>query len=1486
MKTRTSKLVAKKDIKIAKFARLLIFGLSCAASLLVPTEAKAEAKFIKKIPWAEQGQWIKADTHIHTKLSDGSHTIAEIASKAVEHGCDVIAITDHSDRELKGASIEYEREILAARRIFPNLIILSGIEWNIPPWKGEQHVSLLLSPGPDEFLILREFKHKFDDYEREERVPDLAHQALKWLESTTSQSDSEPVLFLNHPSRKLNQTDDIQEMFKTWRSTNNLIVGIEGGPGHQKGEPIGSYKGILKPIDRWDPSVAMNGNAWDQLLSQGHDVWGAIATSDFHSPSYDYWPGEFAETWLYVPERSALGAIAALRQGSFFATHGHIVRKASLSAWATGLDRPAYPGETISVPEGETILLKLECEIPNNDWSGARNYLDQLTIVKIQNNEVDALVEERISIENAILENGISVPPGGLVLRAFGRSSKLDGDNLFFYSNPIRVETTSPWFEGKQTEFPIQAAYWIVGTIIFIALFIALIRRPPIDNFKSPSQKRSPPQTPTTRHHSRNSGGVEPLGEVDWTPPAFPSLRQELLEKKKTNLPEAIESQVEKESKDHFKSTGQTTLWLEDHWYSPYLKHAYTTLVILVACAYAYVMLTQEPIVDTHGIPKKWSPPGIFVTTVISAITVLIYVPRSPLIGILSFFAINFFFPRYYPENAYLYWLRIPESISALISLGLILSDNFLTQYRTVRKSKIYISIICFIAWSTLCSVIAQTTTQVPPDDRHYPLRLINIFVLATTSATISWNAKRYLIFAGTCGTALAARSYYFPESVHLDGDLGYLLAGVIPIVAAAILLPMEWKYRTYFIALSGALVIAFYKSQNRAAAIGLLSAAFTAWIFSSRKLISTAITLPILIAIALLCSNGEFSSRFKDLYEQGVYSGTSGTRIEIWSTLPKLLDGKLLFGVGAGRFTNLIGSIDPNHREDPAHNIFIGVLAENGIPGFVLYLAIFTSSIAWYITNYYRLNLRSIQKNTIGVASGLAGLVVAGQFMTRHDSPLQFCLIGMIISWSQSLRSHHTLQENACPQSNTPAVSKQLNKHTPQTTSPPGNRVITSMFILFLTFATYGSLVPLDYTPLTFEIALDRFTNVLNADLDFSSRTDWTTNILLFVPIGFFGLGALAVNQGRKRAAILSPVVALNCVIISLLLEFSQHWFPTRTPSLNDIVGESIGGAIGILIWLSVGQRIVIYFRTLLKLNTKEDRITWLLSGYFVALLVYSLFPFDLTIRPSEIFDKYKDGRVELIPFSALSLPLESRLYSLFVESILFVPLGILLERFWIKSISTHISLMQLSIYAICLCLAIEISQLFVVSRFTSITDVTTGVLGILMGSQIHRFLEKNVPKNRKTAQSKRGIFFFACVGYSATLCILFWYPYNFTHNTAFTQERIEDFISVPFSRLLQGNYIQSLWSIARKFLWFSPLGFLTYRFTSTCQIENRSHHYVVPATLLYLFVFSLLVEFLQIFLPNHSADAFDFLIYLGGVSSGWMLASFITGKTKLTPY
>jgi hypothetical protein len=391
---------------------------------------------------------LKADTHIHTKFSDGRHTVAEVVAKAAEYGCDVIAITDHADRELKAATKEYAEAISAARREYPEMIILAGLEWNIPPWGGDEHATVLVPPGPNEWALLAEFKERFDDYKRDQHDAALADEALRWLAEQASVNGVPPVVVYEHPSRKdAKSIDNVPDM-ERWRAVNDLVIGFSGAPGHQGASPLGSYKYQVQPIDRWDPVAARPGDAWDVLLQRGLDVWAAYAPSDFHNHDAnglnDWWPGEFSETWLYVPERTAAGVLRAFRAGSFFADHGHIVRTVEFSIDAPGLPRPATAGEVIEVPLGTKLTVELKMEVPNSDWQGQPNRIDEIELIAITNEGASIRVNQPPDPGRTALSEVVEVPSGGIVLRARGRRIVVGSPHLMFYTNPIRARAAEP----------------------------------------------------------------------------------------------------------------------------------------------------------------------------------------------------------------------------------------------------------------------------------------------------------------------------------------------------------------------------------------------------------------------------------------------------------------------------------------------------------------------------------------------------------------------------------------------------------------------------------------------------------------------------------------------------------------------------------------------------------------------------------------------------------------------------------------------------------------------------------------------------------------------------------------------------------------------------------------------------------------------------------------------------------------------------------
>lgn len=73
----------------------------------------------------------------------------------------------------------------------------------------------------------------------------------------------------------------------------------------------------------------------------------------------------------------------------------------------------------------------------------------------------------------------------------------------------------------------------------------------------------------------------------------------------------------------------------------------------------------------------------------------------------------------------------------------------------------------------------------------------------------------------------------------------------------------------------------------------------------------------------------------------------------------------------------------------------------------------------------------------------------------------------------------------------------------------------------------------------------------------------EWVANVVLFIPLGMF-VTLLLPQRLQWVALIVLP-------LISVAIETTQHlFFPARFATVEDVLGNSIGGAIGVLIaWL-----------------------------------------------------------------------------------------------------------------------------------------------------------------------------------------------------------------------------------------------------------------------------------------------------------------------------
>ncbi|MDT0627680.1 VanZ family protein [Alteromonas sp. W364] len=337
-------------IAISSFLLVIVFGTFIYWSSADSGEIKVR-----------QASWIKMnnprlifDHHTHSTYSDGSLNIVELAELAYIKGCDAFAVTDHSDNIDNFRQSRFD-DIRAVREKYPVMMVFGGIEVEMPSYSGREHVNILTLPEYEYPVIQGLFKSLLSIDERPKS---------EWDSSVLDSIYEVPgaglnsVAIYNHPSRKDLDKDqdenyvDIQD----WNRNFQHIIGVSGAPGHQNKEAIGSYETKIMPIDRWDPFAATVGGTWDRLLSEGEQIWAAVASSDYHSDSMDYAPCEFSRIHVNAPTRDYEGIIRALKAGTFWADHGKLLQDYRLTVTSQDGKQVAHPGATIDLAGNNNVL--------------------------------------------------------------------------------------------------------------------------------------------------------------------------------------------------------------------------------------------------------------------------------------------------------------------------------------------------------------------------------------------------------------------------------------------------------------------------------------------------------------------------------------------------------------------------------------------------------------------------------------------------------------------------------------------------------------------------------------------------------------------------------------------------------------------------------------------------------------------------------------------------------------------------------------------------------------------------------------------------------------------------------------------------------------------------------------------------------------------------------------------------------------------------
>ena len=161
---------------------------------------------------------------------------------------------------------------------------------------------------------------------------------------------------------------------------------------------------------------------------------------------------------------------------------------------------------------------------------------------------------------------------------------------------------------------------------------------------------------------------------------------------------------------------------------------------------------------------------------------------------------------------------------------------------------------------------------------------------------------------------------------------------------------------------------------------------------------------------------------------------------------------------------------------------------------------------------------------------------------------------------------------------------------------------------LLCVACAGYGSFVPLRWRPVGWVEGLRRAAAMPLEPVWHVFNGDFFTNVLVFLPIGFFAAGALSERQGRRRygpvhPAGLAAAALLGSLLLSALLELGQVYIRDRTPSWSDVYAQTMGGTAGAVLWTLVGAATVHWVAGAFGASTRQERFFRLLGIYVCGL-------------------------------------------------------------------------------------------------------------------------------------------------------------------------------------------------------------------------------------------------------------------------------------------
>jgi glycopeptide antibiotics resistance protein len=366
--------------------------------------------------------------------------------------------------------------------------------------------------------------------------------------------------------------------------------------------------------------------------------------------------------------------------------------------------------------------------------------------------------------------------------------------------------------------------------------------------------------------------------------------------------------------------------------------------------------------------------------------------------------------------------------------------------------------------------------------------------------------------------------------------------------------------------------------------------------------------------------------------------------------------------------------------------------------------------------------------------------------------------------------------------------------------------------FLAYTLYIIYGTTLPFKFT-LSRTVIHQQMMELLSFShyLSLPSSTvqiDGISNILFFIPFGYFLINTLLSKQKKEKLKFLLLRIIISGALLSLFVEVLQVFTVNRSPSLLDVITNTFGTYIGAYVGFTLRKKG--YHNRIKKLFTPilNNSDIFIITVYIFYVISASLAPFNFNLSPFRIYGNLDSLKTLDFTFQSTPIKIWGILY-------VFAPAGYIiarsLRRFvnWSQLVQTSTTI----IIGFVLCFFIEILQLFVNSRHFSWSDIYLGWIGVLYGLASYQMLHnelfgKNIRKPWAIRDPNPRLYYFFILNYLIFLLYKFLYPFEFSGSAVL--EKLYFFSLNLFSYIPSKDLIELLIILVKNFIMFVPAGII----------------------------------------------------------------------------